>query len=64
MIVFNTREAAAYVKLGKNTLERFRCAGTGPAYLKLGGSVRYRQIDLDAWLTESLVGSTPEVAAE
>lgn len=63
MTVFDTREAAAYVRLGKNTLERFRLTGEGPAFLKLGGSVRYRQPDLDAWMESRLTKSTSEIAA-
>lgn len=56
--IFNTREAAAYVRLGKPTLERFRISGDGPRYCKLGGAVRYRKTDLDAWLESRLTSST------
>lgn len=31
------------------TLERWRCEGTGPYYLKLGGQVRYRKNDLERY---------------
>jgi len=34
--------------------------GEGPRYSKLGGSVRYRRCDLDAWLESRLVSSTSE----
>ncbi|TSB03969.1 helix-turn-helix transcriptional regulator [Sphingorhabdus contaminans] len=61
--VMDTREAAAFVRLGKNTLERFRLTGEGPAFLKLGGSVRYRQTDLEAWLESRLTHSTSERSA-
>ena len=56
--VLNTKEAAAYTGLGKPTLERFRLTGEGPRYAKLGGAVRYRRCDLDAWLESRLVIST------
>jgi excisionase family DNA binding protein len=56
--IFNTREAAAYTRLGKPTLERFRLTGEGPRYAKLGGAVRYRRCDIDAWLESRLVSST------
>lgn len=59
--ILTTREAAAYCRLGKPTLERFRITGGGPAYLKLGGAVRYRRCDLDAWLAARLTRSTSEV---
>lgn len=56
--ILNTREAAQYVRLGKPTLERFRITGDGPPYCKLGGAVRYRLTDLDAWLESRLTAST------
>jgi excisionase family DNA binding protein len=56
--VLNTLEAARYVRLSKPTLERARVAGDGPLYCKLGGSVRYRRADLDAWLESRLTAST------
>ena len=62
MDILNTKEAAAYVRLGKPTLERFRISGDGPKYCKLGGAVRYRKTDLDAWLESRLTSSTSEAA--
>ena len=56
--VLNTREAAAYTRLGKPTLERFRLTGEGPRYAKLGGAVRYRRCDIDDWLQSRLISST------
>lgn len=63
MEVLNTPEAARYVRLSKPTLERFRISGDGPAFLKLGGAVRYRKADLDEWLESRITRSTSEVAA-
>ena len=59
-MIFTTKEAAAYVRLGTPTLERFRVTGDGPTYLKLGGAVRYRREDLDAWLATRLTRSTSD----
>jgi excisionase family DNA binding protein len=59
--ILTTQEAADYVRLGKPTLERFRVTGDGPTYLKLGGAVRYRRCDLDAWLAARLTRSTSEL---
>jgi excisionase family DNA binding protein len=58
--IFTTIEAAQYVRLAKPTLERFRLTGTGPAYCKLGGAVRYRRCDLDEWLQTRLICSTSD----
>lgn len=56
--IMTTAEAAEYVRLGKPTLERFRVTGEGPQYCKLGGAIRYRKSDLDAWLESRLTRST------
>jgi excisionase family DNA binding protein len=60
MQILTTREAASFLRLGKPTLERFRLTGAGPVYVKLGGAVRYRSTDLDAWLESRLTRSTSE----
>ncbi len=48
-MVLNTRKAAERLGLSPRTLARYRMSGTGPAFLRLGKSVRYRPADLDAW---------------
>jgi excisionase family DNA binding protein len=58
--VLTTREAANYVRLGTPTLERFRITGDGPRFCKLGGAVRYRRDDLDAWLKARTIRSTSD----
>ena len=60
--ILTTPEAANYVRLGKPTLDRLRLTGGGPKFAKLGGAVRYRKADLDAWLESKLVSSTSEAA--
>ena len=60
MEILNTRETAEYLRLSKPTLERFRISGEGPSFCKLGGAVRYRKDDLDAWLESRRVRSTSE----
>ena len=42
----NTAEAAAWLRLTKNTLEKMRVQGRGPAYRKHGRYVRYHIEDL------------------
>lgn len=59
--ILTTSEAANYCRLSKPTLERFRISGEGARFLKLGGAVRYRKADLDAWLESRLTRSTSEV---
>jgi hypothetical protein len=42
-------ELARRWRISPRTLERWRARGTGPAYLKIGGRVVYRQIDVAAF---------------
>ena len=45
------RDAAAYVGLSKSFLDKARCYGGGPIYIKLGATVIYNTEDLDAWVS-------------
>ena len=44
-----TKEAARFLKLRPNTLEKMRVYGGGPIYRKHGRHVRYHIDDLTAW---------------
>jgi excisionase family DNA binding protein len=56
------REAAALLRLSERTMERHRTSGTGPRYIALGRSIRYRRRDLDAWIDGAARQSTSEPA--
>ena len=45
--------------LSEHTLERWRCTGEGPTYIKLGGLVRYRLADILAYEQENLCQRRP-----
>lgn len=64
--IFTIDQAAAYLSIPKATLYtwRTRRAGFGPRAVKLGGCLRYRRSDLDAWVAEHVesFGDTPAVA--
>lgn len=45
-----TEQAAQYLGLSASTLNKWRCYGTGPKFLKLGRAVRYLKPELDAFL--------------
>jgi excisionase family DNA binding protein len=53
-------EAAQMLRVSVRTLERLRVSGSGPTYIKTGRLVRYRQSDLDKWITDSERRSTSE----
>jgi len=50
--LYTALEAAAYLRSNARTLERWRTAGTGPAFVKIGRRVAYRLTDLDRWVEE------------
>jgi excisionase family DNA binding protein len=49
-----TVEAAGYLKLSRQFLElaRHRGDGSGPPYIKLARSVRYKRSTLDKWMAQ------------
>ena len=56
----NQRQLAERWDLSEGTLERWRCEGIGPVFLKLQGQVRYRIEDVKAFEAERLRKSTSE----
>ena len=44
------KEAANVLQISTKTLERYRAAGTGPAYVRIGGFIRYRMEDVISWI--------------
>jgi hypothetical protein len=46
----DTAAAATYTNVLPNYLEKLRCNGSGPVFIKRNGLVRYDPNDLDAWL--------------
>ncbi len=56
----NTKEAAAWLRLTKNTLEKMRVQGKGPVYRKHGRYVRYHIEDLVDYSNASKRRSTSD----
>ncbi len=54
--MFTIDQAARYLAIPKTTLYtwRTRRVGFGPRAVKVGGSLRYRRADLDAWILSHL----------
>ena len=50
--LMHSRDIATYLKVSESTLSRWRSAGTGPPFIRLGGIARYRIEAGDAWLAE------------
>jgi hypothetical protein len=51
----NDREAAKFLGNKVQTLRNWRCQRRGPAYIKLGRSVRYRIEDLQEYILRSRI---------
>jgi predicted DNA-binding transcriptional regulator AlpA len=58
--VMSEREAARFLdNMSPRSLQRYRLAGTGPRYIRLGPRcVRYRRSDLQTWLDARVYEST------
>jgi hypothetical protein len=56
----DTAAAATYTGVHLNYLEKLRCNGGGPTFIKRNGLVRYDPNDLDAWLEAGKRQSTSE----
>lgn len=48
-------DAAVYLKVSVATLESWRAESVGPAYYRVGRSIRYTYADLDSWLSAQRV---------
>ena len=56
----DVKGAAAYTGFGEGYLNKLRCKGGGPVFIKRAGVVRYDPDDLDAWLASMKRRSTSE----
>jgi len=61
--LLSTKQAARYLGLAVSTLNKWRCYGEGPKFLKLGRAVRYMESDLQAFVKGRRLGSTAEIGA-
>ncbi|MGB9154082.1 MAG: helix-turn-helix domain-containing protein [Alphaproteobacteria bacterium] len=59
-VFLRTKEAAAYLNLTPQTLERLRSRGGSPIFAKLGRIVIYDIADLQAWVDSKKQPSTFE----
>ncbi len=60
----NEAEAAHKLRLSVKTLRRWRWAGKGPRFLKLGAAVRYDSADLSAFIEAGRRTSTSALDPE
>jgi hypothetical protein len=66
--LFTEQQAALFLgneeePFAVRTLQRWRLTGYGPAYLKIGKSVRYRQSELNGYLNSCVRTSTTDIGS-
>jgi excisionase family DNA binding protein len=47
------KEAAEYLRSSTSTLAKARMRKMGPDFVRIGRAIRYRQSDLDSWMSAS-----------
>ena len=62
--LMNEHEAAAILDLKPTTLRRWRWAGRGPPFIKIGGAVRYDRADIEALVRSGRRTSTSDPGEE
>jgi predicted DNA-binding transcriptional regulator AlpA len=55
--ILNERSAADALSLSPKTLQAWRKQKRGPAYVKMGRAIGYREADIDAWLRKHTVAT-------
>jgi predicted DNA-binding transcriptional regulator AlpA len=63
MGLLNERQAAQLLNIKVATLRRWRRAGKGPAFLKIGGAVRYDRAELEGFIASARRMSTSDSGA-
>lgn len=58
--LYTGKQLAEYLGSTAATLAHWRYVGRGPKFIKVGSNVRYRESDVDAWLTEQTRAQTGE----
>jgi len=58
MVLYNTKQTAELFGISNRTLESWRISGQGPAFIKMGKLVKYKQSDLDEYLSNQTRANT------
>ena len=56
--LLDVKESAEYLNLSKSTLDKWRCYGEGPKFIKMGRAIKYRMSDLDDYIASRQSSST------
>lgn len=59
-VLLHERDAARFLNISVAWLQKHRCRGTGPSFIRIGGrkggAVRYRRSDLERWIEINRTG--------
>ncbi len=58
VMLLTVEQAAVYLGLARSTLNKWRCHGGGPVFIKMGRAVRYRPEDLETFMSNGAATST------
>ena len=60
-ITYSENEAAQYLSISVSTIRRWRRAGTGPDFYRIGKVLRYRQEALERYVELNTRQQTPNI---
>jgi predicted site-specific integrase-resolvase len=52
--LLNTAEAATYLRMATQTLAKWRSQGRGPYFVRIGGNVFYRVVELSQYIAANV----------
>jgi predicted DNA-binding transcriptional regulator AlpA len=58
--ILNNEEAAGYLRRSQSFLNKKRCSGGGPRFVRIGSRIGYLRTDLDDWLAAQRRWSTSD----
>lgn len=56
--LLSVKDVATYLAVPTATIFRWNSRGTGPRRMRVGKHVRYRRVDVDAWLDKQVQDSS------
>jgi predicted DNA-binding transcriptional regulator AlpA len=62
--LLTSREVAQLLHLSTRTLERLRCSGRGPKFIRIGKSIRYEYGALTSYCAARVVANTSQQVEE
>jgi predicted DNA-binding transcriptional regulator AlpA len=62
-VLLTEREVAQRLRLGANTLAKWRIRGEGPRFIKIGARIRYDEREVADWVASCRRASTSQTEA-